>query len=64
MNTIFSTYVAPQIKEIKHPALLQEWKLNIDAVEYENNMKADMNKPSGEKMHRVDSYDHYPTPIK
>ena len=35
MITIFSTYVAPQIKEIQHPALLKEWKLNIDAAEYE-----------------------------
>ena len=32
---IFSVYVAPQIKIIHHPALLQEWKLNIDAAEYE-----------------------------
>ena len=31
--TIFSTYVTPQIKEIHHPALLQEWKINLDAVE-------------------------------
>ena len=28
---IFSAYVAPQIKEIYHPALIQEWRLNIDA---------------------------------
>ena len=36
MITIFSTYVTPQIKEINHPALLQEWKPNPDAVEYQN----------------------------
>ena len=35
MSTIFNTYVTPQIKEINHPAFLQEWKLNIDAAEYE-----------------------------
>ena len=46
MSTIFSKYFTPQIKEIHHPALLQEWKLNIDAAEYENNMKANMYKPS------------------
>ena len=34
MITIFSTYITPQIKEIHHPALLQEWKINIDAAEY------------------------------
>ena len=33
--TIFSIYVTPQIKEIHHPALLQESKLNLDAAEYE-----------------------------
>ena len=46
MITIFSAHVAPKIKEIHHPAFLQEWKLNLDSVEYENNMKANMYKPS------------------
>ena len=46
MITIFSTYVAPQIKEIHHPELLQECKINLDAAEYENIMKANMYKPS------------------
>ena len=32
---IFSAYVAPLTKEIHHPALLQEWRLNIDAANYE-----------------------------
>ena len=31
MITIFGAYVAPQIKEIHNPALLQEWKLILDA---------------------------------
>ena len=45
MITIFSTYVTPQIKEINHPAFLQEWKLNLDAAEYGKNMKANMYTP-------------------
>ena len=45
MSTIFSTYVTPQITEIHHPALLQECKLNLDAAEYEKNMKANIYKP-------------------
>ena len=45
MSTIFNTYVTPQIKEINHPEFLQEWKLNIDAAEYEKNMEANMYKP-------------------
>ena len=38
MDRLFSTYITPQIKEIYHPEIIQEWKLNIDAAEYENNM--------------------------
>ena len=38
MCRLISTYVAPQIKEINHPEIIQEWKLNIDAAEYEKNM--------------------------
>ena len=38
MDRLFSTYITPQIKEIYHPAIIQERKLNIDAAEYEKNM--------------------------
>ena len=27
-----------KIKEIYHPSIIQEWKLNIDAADYEKNM--------------------------
>ena len=65
MFAIFSTYVAPQIKEINHPSLLQEWKLNLDAAEYKNNMKANMYKPSEKKkFNYVDSDEHWPISIK
>ena len=65
MITIFSTYVAPQTKKIHHPALLQEWNLNIDAAKYKNNMKANMYKPSGKKkLNPVDSDEHWPKSIK
>ena len=60
MINIFSTYVAPQIKEIHHPTLLQEWKLNLDAAEYEKNMKANMYKPSEKKINRIDSDKDWP----
>ena len=36
MSNLFSTYVTPQVKEINHPAIVQEWKLNIDSAEYKN----------------------------
>ena len=35
MDRLFKTYITPQLKEIYHPEILQEWKLNIDAAEYE-----------------------------
>ena len=35
MDRLFSTYVTPKIKEIYHPEIIQERKLNIDAAEYE-----------------------------
>ena len=38
MSRLFSTYVTPQIKEIYYSAIIQEWRLNIDAAEYEKNM--------------------------
>ena len=38
MDRLFSTYVTPKIKEICHPVIIQERKLNIDAAEYEKNM--------------------------
>ena len=33
---IFSAYVGAQINKIHHPAMLQEWKLNLDAADYKN----------------------------
>ena len=35
INNIFSSYVEPLLKDINHPALLQEYKLNLDAAAYE-----------------------------
>ena len=43
---IFSAYIAPLIKEIYHPVLIKEWRLNIDATDYERNIDANMYKPS------------------
>ena len=55
----------PQIKEIHHPALLQEWKLNLYAEEYDFFLMAYMYKPSEKKkIDCVDSDDHCPTSTK
>ena len=45
IHNIFSTYVEPLLNYINHPALLQEWILNIDVPAYENNY-ANVNRPS------------------
>ena len=59
MSTIFNTYATAQIKEINHPASLQEWRLNIDAAEYENNIEANMYKPSfKKKINLIDDHEH------
>ena len=47
---IFSAYVKPMLKDINYPALLQEWKLNLDAKAYERNIDASMQKPSDKKV--------------
>ena len=52
MRRLFSTYVTPQIKEIYHPAIIQEWRLNIDAAEYEKHM-ALTHVPSTKKQYTV-----------
>ena len=43
---IFSEYVEPLLKYINYPAFLQEWKLNIDAAEYEKNIDDNLYKPT------------------
>ena len=45
--------------------MLQEWRLNIDATEYERNIDANLYKPSEKKkLNHVDSGDYWPTSIK
>ena len=43
---IFSAYVVPLLKYINHPALLQEWKLNLGAAAYEKKIYANMSELS------------------
>ena len=64
MYRLFSTYITPQIKEIYHPAIIQEWKLNINAAEYEKNMTL-THVPSTKKIiNRKDEFKHWPESIK
>ena len=45
----FSTYFEPFLNDINHPVLVQEWKLNLDAVAYEKKIDSDVYKPSSKK---------------
>ena len=64
MSRLFSTYVTPKIKEIYHPVIIQEWKLNIYAAEYEKNMTL-THVPSTKKIiNRKDEFKHWPELIK
>ena len=62
MDRLFRTYITPQIKEIYNPAILQEWKLNIDAAEYENNMT--LSHVPSLKKNRIENFEHWPESIK
>ena len=35
MDALFDEYQIPSFKNIDHPTLIQEWKLNLDAADYE-----------------------------
>ena len=62
---IFSTYDVTLLKDINHPTLLQEWKLNPDAAAYEKNIDDKMSKTSDKKV--IDCHDrdlYCPTSIK
>ena len=36
INNFFSIYVEPLLNYINHPTLVQEWKLNLDALAQKN----------------------------
>ena len=61
---IFSEYVEPLLKYINHPALLQDWKINIDDAEYKGNIDANLYKPSEIFLNRHDSEKYWLTSIK
>ena len=37
MGALFDEYHIPLLKYMDHPALIEEWKRNIDATDYEKN---------------------------
>ena len=65
INNTFITYVEPLLIYINHPALIQEWKLNIHAAAYEKKIDSDVYKTSAKK--KIDCHDsdwYWTTSIK
>ena len=46
IHNVFSTYVEPLLNYINHTELVQEWKINPDALAYEKQIDANVNRPS------------------
>ena len=46
---IFSASSEPLLKDINHPELIQEWKINPDFGEYEKHIDDNLYKPSERK---------------
>ena len=62
---IISAYVVPLLKDINNTALIQDWKLNLDAEAYERNIDANVSKTSDKKENDCHDSDLYwPTTIK
>ena len=64
MDRLFSTYIKPQIKEIYHPEIIQEWKLNIDAAEYEKNVTLTHIPSTKKKINRIENFEHWHASIQ
>ena len=64
-NNTFIKYDEPLLNYINHPALIQEWKLNLYASAYEKKIDSGVYKPSSKKeIDRHDSDSYWPTSIK
>ena len=44
--TFFIDYLVPIMYNLDHPALIEEWKLDLDAAPFENNINQDLKIPS------------------
>ena len=64
MDILFKTYITPQIKEIYHPEIIQEWRLNIDAAEYVKHTTLTLVPSTIKQINRIDNFEHWPASIK
>ena len=64
IDKLFIEKLVPIMKNINHPALIEEWKQNLDFAAYENNIKQYMKITSIKKQNdRNDKTEYWPTSI-
>ena len=49
-DELFDQYYIPLLKYIDNPELFKEWKQNLDAADYENNLNKEIKLPSNKKL--------------
>ena len=49
IDDLFLEYLSPVMRDIEHPALIEEWIQNIDAAAHEKDEHKDENLPSMKK---------------
>ena len=65
MDELFGEYHIPLLKNIDHPALIQEWTQNIDANAYGKYLNQEIKPPSKKgEIDRHDSMTYCTTSIK
>ena len=65
LNGLLIQYLAPIMVDIDHPELIEEWKQNLDAADYENNLNQDVKIQSiKKKIDYNDKTEYWPKIIK
>ena len=49
IDNFYLEYLVPVMDDLDHPEFIEEWKQNIDASAYEENIYKDVNLPSMNK---------------
>ena len=52
---IFGQYIKPYMKEMDHPAFIQEWKLNLETAAYLKNLEKEIITSKKKEINRHDS---------
>ena len=64
IDKLLIEHLVPIMDDLYHPMLIEEWKQNINATAYENNLNQDVKIPSIKKKYRNNKNEYWPTRIK